>query len=51
MKSRLVRKTLTLGRIEGRRRRGWQGMRWWDTITNSVDLLRCTVASAVSDSV
>ena len=31
-------KTLMLGKIEGRRRRGWQGMRWLDTITNSVDM-------------
>ena len=28
-------KTLTLGNIEGRRRRGWQRMRWLDGITNS----------------
>ena len=31
-------KTLMLGKIEGRRRRGWQRMRWLDAITNSVDL-------------
>ena len=29
-------KTLTLGKIEGRRRRGWQRMRWLDGITNSM---------------
>ena len=28
-------KTLMLGKIEGRRRRGWQSMRWLDGITNS----------------
>ena len=28
--------TLMLGKIEGRRRRGWQRMRWLDGITNSV---------------
>ena len=31
-------KTLMLGKIEGRRRRGRQRMRWWDGITNSVDM-------------
>ena len=27
-----------LGKIEGRRRRGWQKMRWLDNITNSLDI-------------
>ena len=31
-------KTLMLGRIEGRRRRGWQRMRWLDGITCSTDI-------------
>ena len=31
-------KTLMLGKIEGRRRRGWQKMRWLDSITNSMDM-------------
>ena len=31
-------KTLMLGKIEGRRRREWQGMRWLDDITNSMDM-------------
>ena len=31
-------KTLMLGKIEGRRRRGRQRMRWLDCITNSVDM-------------
>ena len=31
-------KTLMLGKIEGRRRRGWQRMRWLDGITDSVNM-------------
>ena len=31
-------KTLTLGKIEGKRRRGRQRMRWLDGITDSVDM-------------
>ena len=31
-------KTLILGQIEGRRRRGQQRMRWLDSITDSVDM-------------
>ena len=31
-------KPLMLGKIEGRRRRGWQRMRWLDGITDSVDM-------------
>ena len=33
----LLEKTLILGKIEGRRRRGWQRMRWLDYITDSMD--------------
>ena len=32
-------KTLMLGKIEGRRRRGWQRMRWLDGITDSMDMI------------
>ena len=31
-------KTLMLGKIEGRKRRGRQGMRWLDGITDSMDM-------------
>ena len=31
-------KTLMLGRIEGKRRRGWQRLRWLDSTTNSMDM-------------
>ena len=34
----LFEKTLMLGKIEGRRRRGRQRMRWLDGITDSVDM-------------
>ena len=30
-------KTPMLGRIEGKRRKGWQRMRWLDSITDSMD--------------
>ena len=31
-------KTLMLGKVEGRKRRRWQGMRWLDGITDSMDM-------------
>ena len=34
----LWKKTLKLGKIEGRRRRGQQRIRWLDSITDSVDV-------------
>ena len=34
----LLEKTLMLGKIEGKRRRGQQRMRWLDSNTNSVDM-------------
>ena len=33
-----VEKTLMLGKIESKRRRGWQRMRWLDSITDSMDM-------------
>ena len=33
-----IEKTLILGKNEGRRRRGWQRMRWLDNITNSMEM-------------
>ena len=33
-----LKKTLMLGKIEGKRRRGRQKMRWLDNITNSMDV-------------
>ena len=38
MRTDSLEKTLTLGKIEGRRRRGQQRMRWLDGITNSLDM-------------
>ena len=37
VKSWFMEKTLMLGKIEGRRRRGQQRIRWLDSITNSMD--------------
>ena len=37
----LFEKTLMLGKIEGRRRRGQQRMRWLDGITDSVEMSLC----------
>ena len=31
-------KTLMVGKIEGKRRRGWQRMRWLDSTTDSIDI-------------
>jgi len=33
-----LKKTLMLGKIEGKRGSGWQRMRWLNSITNSMDL-------------
>ena len=42
-------KTLMLGKIEGKRRSGWQRIRWLDSFTDSMDMNLSTLQERVED--
>ena len=42
-------KTLMMGKIEGKRRKGWQRIRWLDNITDSIDMNLSKLWKTVED--
>ena len=45
----LLEKTLRLGKVEGKRRRGWQRMRWLESITDSKEMSLSALREMVMD--
>ena len=45
----ILEKTLMLGKTEDKRRRGWQQMRWLDSITDSIDMNLSKLQEKVED--
>ena len=42
-------KTLMMGKVEGKRRRGRQRMKWWDGVTDSMDMSLSNLWETVED--